>query len=160
MNIKDSGSRTKFDSGAQRDCQGGKGRMDLLPWRAIMELSKVYEAGCEKYGDRNWEKGIPLSRYSDSGPRHFGRWMAGEIDEEHLKMACWNFMSMLDTILRIKDGVLPESLNDLPCCPEFKDQKVRDWVASDNIPIRKCEYTTCCCNTQESVKFEEECNGS
>ena len=96
--------------------------MDLMPWRAIMELSKVYEAGCAKYGDRNWEKGMPISQYADSGPRHFGKWMIGRNDEEHLKMACWNFMSLLDTIIRIKDGILPESLNDLPCCPDFKEE--------------------------------------
>ena len=29
--IKDSGERTKFDSGAVRDMHGGKGRCDLLP---------------------------------------------------------------------------------------------------------------------------------
>lgn len=30
MNIKDSGERTTFNTGAQRDMHGGKGRMDLL----------------------------------------------------------------------------------------------------------------------------------
>ena len=38
--IKDSGERTKFPSGALRDMHTGKGRMDLLPWSAIMEVSK------------------------------------------------------------------------------------------------------------------------
>ncbi|GAH09260.1 unnamed protein product, partial [marine sediment metagenome] len=87
----------------------------------------------EKYGDRNWEKGIPLSRYCDSGPRHFGKWMAGEIDEEHLKMACWNFMSLLDTILRIKQGKLSESLNDLPCCPEFMEEEIKESVNLEQV---------------------------
>jgi hypothetical protein len=119
MAFKDSGARTEFDSGARRDTQEGKGRMDLLPWRAIMELSRIYEDGCLKYGDRNWEKGIPLSRYADSGPRHFAKWMIGRTDEPHLDMAIWNFMSMLDTIMRIKDGTLPATLNDLPCNPSL-----------------------------------------
>ena len=38
--IKDSGDRTEFESGAVRDMHEGKGRMDLLPWAAIMEVSK------------------------------------------------------------------------------------------------------------------------
>lgn len=122
MTFKDSGKRTEFETGARRDCQGGKGRMDLLPWRAIMELSRVYEEGSIKYGDRNWEKGIPLSRFADSGPRHFAKWMAGYVDEPHLDMAIWNFMSMLDTILRIKEGLLPSSLDDLPCNPSFQKE--------------------------------------
>ena len=39
MQIKDSGKRTEFASGAVRDMQTGKGRMDLLPWEALMEVS-------------------------------------------------------------------------------------------------------------------------
>lgn len=31
MNIRDSGERTTFSTGAQRDMHSGKGRMDLLP---------------------------------------------------------------------------------------------------------------------------------
>ena len=31
MEIKDSGERREFDTGAVRDIQEGKGRMDLLP---------------------------------------------------------------------------------------------------------------------------------
>lgn len=34
--IKDSGERTQLESGAVRDMHEGKGRMDLLPWAAIM----------------------------------------------------------------------------------------------------------------------------
>ena len=41
MNIRDSGERTTFSTGAQRDMHSGKGRMDLLPWAAIIEVSKL-----------------------------------------------------------------------------------------------------------------------
>ena len=37
--ILDSGTRREFSSGAVRDMASGKGRMDLLPWAAIMEVS-------------------------------------------------------------------------------------------------------------------------
>ncbi|MHA1304710.1 MAG: dATP/dGTP diphosphohydrolase domain-containing protein, partial [Candidatus Heimdallarchaeaceae archaeon] len=67
---KDSGTRQKFDSGAVRDIQQGKGRFDLLPATAIKMVADVFERGAIKYGDRNWEKGIPLSRYIDSALRH------------------------------------------------------------------------------------------
>lgn len=36
--IKDSGERTKFDSGAVRDMHGGKGRCDLLPLDVVAEI--------------------------------------------------------------------------------------------------------------------------
>lgn len=190
MNIEDSGDRTEFGTGAVRDVRKGKGRMDLLPMRAlyeigrkssgfdseyeesmtcgmssiflymcdpnppdgkylikacwhfmcaldmhscneqsghyptgsslnlppnsVIEVAKVLEVGSEKYAPRNWENGIPLSRFIDSGLRHVFRHLRGDDNEPHLAMACWNFLCCLDTILRIKDGILSSDLNDLP----------------------------------------------
>ena len=89
--------------------------MDLLPVRALIEVAKVFEAGANKYASRNWEKGINLSRYMDSGLRHAFKWLRGDRDEPHLAMAIWNFMCLQDTQQRIAEGLLPMSLNDLPC---------------------------------------------
>lgn len=47
--IKDSGERTTFSTGAQRDMHSGKGRMDLLPWAAIIEVA-AYNLGFEFVG--------------------------------------------------------------------------------------------------------------
>jgi hypothetical protein len=112
--LKDSGTRSTFDTGAVRDGQTGKGRMDLLPVNALIEVSKIFEAGAEKYEARNWEKGIPLSRFMDSGLRHAMKWLRGDRDESHLAQACWNFLCLLDTQQRIEEGLLPMSLNDIP----------------------------------------------
>ena len=45
MSIKDSGERTEFTTGAQRDMHAGKGRFDLLPWHAIHDVAKHCEEG-------------------------------------------------------------------------------------------------------------------
>lgn len=115
--FKDSGARSEFKTGAVRDLQEGKGRMDLLPVRAIFEVAKVFEGGAKKYAARNWEKGIPLSRYADSGLRHFFKYLRGDRDEPHDAMACWNFLNLIETRMRIEEGLLPEELNDLPWNP-------------------------------------------
>jgi hypothetical protein len=112
--IKDSGERSQFSTGAQRDCQAGKGRMDLLPFRALIAVAKVYEEGAKKYNDNNWRKGIPLSRYVDSGTRHLAKWMIGWRDEPHLAQACWNLLWLIETSQMIEEGLLPAELNDLP----------------------------------------------
>jgi len=117
MTIKDSGTRTEFKTGAVRDGQEDKGRMDLLPVRALIEVSKVFEAGGKKYAPRNWEKGINLSRFMDSGLRHAMKHLRGDRDEPHLAMAIWNLLCLQDTELRIAEGLLPSELNDLPCNP-------------------------------------------
>jgi hypothetical protein len=87
---------------------------ESLPPTAIIEVAKIYEAGARKYEPRNWEKGIPMSRFLDSGLRHFMKFMRGDDDEPHLAQAVWNFLCLLDTKLRIRDGLLPGSLYDLP----------------------------------------------
>lgn len=88
--IKDSGERTEFKTGAVRDMHEGKGRMDLLPWAAIMELSKHCERGAIKYGERNIDKGIPQHSLMDSAFRHMAKHMEGQNDEPHLVAALWN----------------------------------------------------------------------
>lgn len=90
--IKDSGERTVFGSGAVRDMHEGKGRMDLLPWAAIMEVSKHCEAGAIKYGEHNVDKGIPTHSLLDSAIRHAAKYLDGWADEPHLVAAAWNLL--------------------------------------------------------------------
>ncbi|MCL2639827.1 MAG: DUF5664 domain-containing protein [Phycisphaerales bacterium] len=114
VTIKDSGVRQEFQSGAQRDTQEGKGRMDLLPFFALMELAKIYEAGAKKYGNCNWRLGIPLSRFADSALRHLFKYMLGMRDEPHDAQALWNIAGMMETRRLIEMGALPKELDDLP----------------------------------------------
>lgn len=90
--IADTGNRTQFPTGAVRDIHIGKGRMDLLPWAAIMEISRHCEQGAVKYGERNIDKGIPMHSLIDSAFRHMAKYMEGKKDEKHLTAACWNLL--------------------------------------------------------------------
>lgn len=110
---KDSGVRENFSTGSRRDTRKGKGRFDLLPARAIQLIAIHFENGAEKYGDRNWEKGQPLSRYLDSALRHLFKHQQGLRDEPHLIAAAWNLLCMIDTEVRIREGFLPRDLDDL-----------------------------------------------
>ena len=148
--IKDSGSRTEFETGAVRDIQEGKGRCDLLPldviakyldsdrvlmhiecfrtsgdisqlygaldsfcrgacwddWTMVLEVSKHFEEGAQKYGEWNWQKGIPVKRYIDSAIRHYLKWCKGDVDEPHDRAFVWNIVCCIWTC-----GHKPE-LND------------------------------------------------
>lgn len=90
--ILDSGERTEFSSGAMRDMHAGKGRMDLLPWAAIMEIAKHCENGAIKYGEHNVDKGIPTHSLCDSAARHLAKYLDGWNDEPHLVAAAWNLL--------------------------------------------------------------------
>jgi hypothetical protein len=117
--LHDSGERQQFATGAVRDRQAGKGRFDLLPALAMTRLARHFEKGAAKYGDRNWEQGIPLSRFLDSALRHLFAYLAGRDDEDHLVAAAWNLLTALETDARADAGQLPVSLIDIgPRRPE------------------------------------------
>lgn len=100
MEILDSGNRREFETGAVRDMAEGKGRMDLLPWAAIMEVSKHCEAGAVKYGEHNIDKGIPTHSLCDSAARHLAKYLDGWEDEPHLLAATWNLLWAIQMILK------------------------------------------------------------
>lgn len=156
--IKDSGTRTSFESGAVRDIQRGKGRCDLMPLdvvaamtedvtfldiyyfldtgrtdvmlklisnsavklfgsieNALLEVSIHYEEGAEKYGEHNWEKGIPAHSFVDSAIRHYIKLRRGDKDERHDRAFIWNLLGLLWTIEHHSE------LNDLPYCTRDAD---------------------------------------
>jgi hypothetical protein len=112
--IKDSGTRKVFGSGAQRDVSSGKGNFALLPPQVIRALAVHFEKGALKYAARNWEKGMPVSRFVDSALRHAFQFLDGCDDENHLISAIWNLCCAYETIMRIQQGRLPSELYDLP----------------------------------------------
>lgn len=102
-----------LSTGSQRDSRKGKGRFDLIPPRALRRLAQLYERGAEKYGDRNWEKGQPLSWYVDSAFRHLIDFIEGKRDEDHMIAVMWNAAGFVETEARIKAGLLPAELDDI-----------------------------------------------
>lgn len=149
--IKDSGERREFESGAVRDICEGKGRCDLLPldvigsmmndsviieidnfvftrqtfylfkaiktasekmWKSeadmVLDLAVHFEEGAKKYGERNWEKGLPVHCYIDSAVRHYLKWLRGDKDEPHDRAFVWNLVCCIWTMRHRPD------LDDLP----------------------------------------------
>ncbi|KKL05795.1 hypothetical protein LCGC14_2602440 [marine sediment metagenome] len=112
--VKDSGKRQSFKTGSVRDLSDGKGRYDLLPTRALRRLAEHYENGAKKYGDRNWEKGQPLSRMLDSAMRHLFKALEGQKDEDHFTACAWNVLGIIEIQERIEANLLPKELDNLP----------------------------------------------
>lgn len=106
--IKDSGERTTFTSGAQRDMHEGKGDMASVPWEAILRLSVHYENGAKKYERWNFRKGIPVSSFIDSACRHLAKYQCGCDDEDHLAAAAFNVLGAM-----LMENTKPEMV-DLP----------------------------------------------
>ena len=58
----------------------------------LLEVSKHFEDGAKKYGEDNWQKGIPTHCYIDSGVRHYLKHRRGDDDEPHDRAFVWNLM--------------------------------------------------------------------
>lgn len=61
----------------------------------LLEVAKHFEEGAKKYGENNWQKGLPASCYIDSAMRHYIKWKEGWTDEPHLRAVIWNLMACI-----------------------------------------------------------------
>ena len=62
---------------------------------ALLEVSIHYEEGAKKYGEYNWQKGIPSHCYLDSGIRHLLKHYRGDTDERHDRAFIWNMLGLV-----------------------------------------------------------------
>ena len=92
------------------DFMKGDGFPDLAT--ALLEVSKHFEEGALKYGENNWQKGIPESSYIDSAVRHYLKWLRGDDDERHDRAFVWNIMCSIWTHEHITDK---QSVTDERC---------------------------------------------
>lgn len=93
--VADSGVREPHPTGAVRDTRDGKGRYDLISPFALARLARHYQNGAAKYQDRNWEKGMAISRFLDSAKRHLEAFHMGDASEDHLAAAAWNIFCIM-----------------------------------------------------------------
>ena len=63
----------------------------------FLEVSKHFEEGAKKYGEHNWQKGIPVHCYIDSAVRHYLKFLRGDKDEPHDRAFVWNIMCCIWT---------------------------------------------------------------
>lgn len=117
---KDSGEKEVFNSGAQRDSGQEKPRFDLIPPLALERVADLYTRGAKTYGERNWEKGIPMSRCYASLLRHAFQFGQGDDSEDHLAGVVWNAFAIMHF-----EETMQFELWDMP----FKRQKnAQDFV--------------------------------
>jgi hypothetical protein len=185
MELKDSGTRREFDSGAVRDVAEGKGRLDLCPlgiigkhfnddilihteeyirtgnpdclWQAlesfiakkylgwndtILDVDKQYEDGAKKYNDRNWEKGIPLHCYIDSGIRHYLKYKRGDNDEPHDRAFVWNILGALWT-QENKPEMIDLPFKEVTQGGSMTDEQV-EWCVTLDGKCIQCKFNGVC----------------
>lgn len=72
-------------------------KMGCDKYTLILEVAIHFEEGTKKYGENNWQKGIPVHCYIDSAVRHYLKFLRGDEDEPHDRAFCWNIMCAIWT---------------------------------------------------------------
>ena len=93
---------------------------------AFLDVAIHYEEGAKKYGEHNWELGIPLHSFIDSGVRHLLKVERGDTDENHARAFLWNMLGALWTIEN------RPNMDDLPTYEWPESTPEVDVTASDN----------------------------
>lgn len=89
------------------------------PPTMFLEVSKHFEDGAKKYGENNWQKGIPVRCYIDSAVRHYLKWLRGDKDEPHDRAFCWNILCAIWTCKHkpdLNDYRQVKNENTCVCC--------------------------------------------
>lgn len=67
------------------------------PYDMFLEVAIHFEQGALKYGENNWQKGIPVHCYIDSAVRHYLKHRRGDTDEPHDRAFVWNLLCAMWT---------------------------------------------------------------
>lgn len=100
------------------------------PYTMFLEVSVHFEDGAKKYGENNWQKGIPVHCYIDSAVRHYLKFKRGDSDERHDRAFVWNLLCAIWTCLHKPElnEYRKDSRNEEPVfyadgVPFFKEDK-------------------------------------
>lgn len=93
--LHDDGSRETFESGAIREPEDDKLRYDLIPPGPLQRLALNMTKGAQKYGEHNWNKGMPSSRMLSAAMRHLELARAGDQKEDHWAALVFNIFGIM-----------------------------------------------------------------
>lgn len=124
--LKDSGDRREFPTGARRDMASDKERPDLVSPFALRRVGRWLGLGARKYGERNWEKGMPFSVFYASLMRHALKYAMGWRDEDHLAAIIFNAQA----IIHFEETGLAGELDDMPHYQDGPQEAPTDGTAA------------------------------
>jgi hypothetical protein len=99
----------KFSTGAVRSSDAEATRYDLISPIGLEAVARTCAEGAAKYGDWNWEAGMPASDLLNHALRHIYKYLAGDRSEDHLPHAAWGLLAAIHSEAlwpHLNDGTL------------------------------------------------------
>lgn len=79
-----------FPSGAKRSKDADGTRLDLIPLEFLRRVGATLMTGAEKYGEFNWQKGMPIAECANHALQHLYKYLDGDTSEDHIAHAACN----------------------------------------------------------------------
>lgn len=95
MDKRVEGENIAYSTGAVRSTDAENTRYDLISPVGLRRVAETCAEGAAKYGDYNWEKGMPISDLLNHGLRHLYLYLSGDRSEDHLAHAAWNVLGAM-----------------------------------------------------------------
>jgi hypothetical protein len=92
------GTAVKYESGAVRSSDAEATRYDLISPIGLAAVAAACAEGAERYGDFNWEKGMPANDLINHALRHIYLFLGGDRSEDHLGHAAWNVLGAIHSL--------------------------------------------------------------
>jgi hypothetical protein len=89
------GTTAKFGTGAVRSSDVEEFRYDLISPIGLREVARACAEGAGKYGDWNWEKGMPVHDLLNHVLAHVYQFLSGDRSEPHLGHAAWGMLAAI-----------------------------------------------------------------
>lgn len=83
----------EFATGAVRGSDAHQERWDLISPIGLRRVARTCAEGAAKYGDFNWERGMPVHDLLNHALRHLYLYLTGDRSEDHLGHAGWNVLA-------------------------------------------------------------------
>lgn len=90
--------RHEYDTGAVRSADCDNVRYDLISPIGIAALARTYAEGAEKFGEFNWENGMPVTDLLNHAIAHLFKFLSGDRSEDHLGHAAWNILGAVHSL--------------------------------------------------------------
>lgn len=131
--------RCVYSTGAERSGDRKYERYDLISPIGLQALAQTYAEGAKKFGDFNWENGMPACDLLNHAIAHIYMWLGGDRTEDHLGHAAWNVLGAIHSVKQ---------------WPELNDKFTRGPGCAAP-PIATCDSKTTCKKTCTKAKEKQ-----
>lgn len=90
--------RREYDTGAVRSADCEQTRYDLISPIGLRRLAETYAEGAAKFGQFNWENGMPVTDLLNHAIAHVYKFLSGDRTEDHLAHAAWNLLGAIHSL--------------------------------------------------------------